>query len=521
MAADPQHGTPGPGEIGSSAVTCEGVTVRFGDFTAVEDVSASWETGRVHAIVGQNGAGKTTLSRVLGGMTRPLRGQVRVGGRPLESGDVPHARRLGVELVHQHFALPPSFTVSEAFELFNTGSRRGGAFRLRRLHDETARQLREAGITASPRARLNRQSVETLQALEITRALASRPRVLILDEPTAVLSPSAVTRLFERLKALAAQGICVIVVLHKLREVFAVAETIAVLRDGRLVLPPTPRDALDQDELSALIVGADRTGGPETRSKIRSAPVPAGAAPRLVLTGASAASAGHDAPAESLDLVVASGEIVGVAGVEGNGQRSLAELIAGVIPVTEGTVRIEGRDVTGVSVRDRRSCGLRTIPFDRNVEGVSLSSSIWENHAVLRQRGDRWLLSPQRLRRRCRESLKRWNVRYQSDAEEIGNLSGGNVQRVVLARELEDGVAFLLAAHPTRGLDIGATRFVQEALAKAAAGGTGVLLISADLDELFELSHRIVVLFGGRIAREFTPPYDLARIGRAMTGGAA
>lgn len=495
-----------------SGLQCRDVTVRFGELIAVDAVTASFPAGGVHVLVGQNGAGKTSLSRVLGGLIRPSGGEVLVGGEKLQSGSVTDARRHGVELVHQHFALPEGFSVAEVFELFNANPRGFlGSFTASRLERETRDLLAEAGIRVDPHAKIEQLPVETRQAIEITRALAGNPQVLVLDEPTAVLLPEAIERLFARLHELAARGLCVIVVLHKLAEVAAVADTVSVLRAGRMVLPPTPAAKVGQHQLAKMIMG-----DAPTSNSVLDVPRPDPAAPTVLrLSSVSGRTAEHDAPIRDVSLAVRRGEIVGIAGIEGNGQRALAEAIIGLSRPESGDVEFAGRSVGHLSVAQRRAAGVRAIPFERNTEGVSSDNAIWENFCAL---GEDHLISPRRLRAHCREALDSWGVAYRSEAEPIGDLSGGNVQRVVLARELSGSVELLLAAHPTRGLDVGGTQYVHHALVDAARKGTGIVLISSDLDELFEISHRIIVFLGGRAVTEFAPPFDIQAVGRAMTG---
>ncbi len=501
---------PAEGAPGDNVIDCAHVSVRFGDFTALDDVSIGWRPGSVNVVVGQNGAGKTTLARVLGGLQDASGGSVRLAGVPLTGGDVHEARRRGVELVHQHFALPATFTVAQALELFSSRPRRGGVFTRRRITEDATADLTAGGLDIAPDDLVGDLPVETLQALEVTRALASRPSVLVLDEPTAVLSPPAVRELFVRVRALAARGICVILVLHKLSEVFEVAETVSVLRGGRLVLSPTPVGEVDRRDLARLVVGSAMVQAAEPPAR------PADTTELMRLRGVSAAARGHDTALRDADLGLAKGEIVGVAGVEGNGQRSLVEALMGITPVDDGSIEMGGSDITGATVRARRDLGVRVIPFERNTEGVSKTSTLWENHALPgRRRG----LRPSAARRECREELDRWDVHYRSVDQQAGELSGGNVQKTILARELSGTVRCLIAAHPTRGLDIAATEFVRGAINEAAAGGTAVLLISADLDELFHLSHRLVVMCGGRVVAEFEPPYAIDAVGWAMTAG--
>ncbi len=496
------------------ALSCADVSVHFDSVTALDGVSATWRSGAINVLVGQNAAGKTTLARVLGGLQEPATGTVRIDDTGLRWGSVLDARRHGIELVHQHFALPRSFTVAQALELFSAvPGAAAKVFSPRTLRDRALTALERTGVSVDPDVQIGALPVESIQALEITRALVSEPRVLILDEPTALLPPSGVVALLERVRELAGSGICVLLVLHKLSEVYEVADTISVMCEGRLVLPPTDASAVSRDELTRLIVGQSAPDLPM---------VPAPDAEASVVFRAedlASATSGHDAPVDVPELEVAAGEIVGIAGVEGNGQRSLVEAIVGVARLDRGRLWLDGADISDASVRRRRERGLRAIPFDRNVEGVSRSSALWENHAVLRRPTDRWWLVRRRERRQCRRALDSWNVKYRSEQQCASDLSGGNVQKAILARELDGQVRLVVAAHPTRGLDIGAAAAVRTAMLDTVDAGAAMVLVSADLDELFLLSHRIVVLSGGRVAGEFRPPFDRTEIGWAMTSG--
>jgi simple sugar transport system ATP-binding protein len=498
------------------------VSVSFGDFRALTDVSVAFDGGRLHVLVGQNGAGKTTLARVLTGLIRPDAGELEVDGRSVQTGDVSASRAAGVEMVHQSFTLPPSFTVAESLELFSQRSRRSPVYSMRALNDGWREELAASGVDVRPSARIRELPIESVQAVEITRALASNANVLILDEPTAVLPPPAIERLFERLRRLRDRGVTVILVLHKLREVSAIAETVTVLRDGLVVLAPSSLASTTTGELSDLIVGAGRArvGAP---MEVVAAAVHEEAGPRelLQLTDVQTAHEGTEPALTDVNLVVRRREIVGVAGVEGNGQRALVRVITGLTTPAAGRVRFAGEDVTGQPAGRRRGIGVRAVPFDRNLQGVSQSSPLWENVAILPVvsggSGAR-LLRVGRLRADAARALDQWRVQYRSIDQRAGELSGGNVQRLILARELLEGVRLLVAAQPTRGLDIAATDFVRITLRELREADGAVVLISSDLDELFELSDRLIVILAGRIVAEFRPPYDVRAVGDAMVG---
>lgn len=513
----------------SNAIECRGVSVEYGDVKALVDVSVGFAPRMIHAVVGQNGAGKTTFARVAAGIVQPVRGSLSVGGREIPVGSVGAARAAGIELVHQSFALPPSFTVAEAME-FGAESGRG-VFTRRELERRWTRHLDALGVKVSPRERIRDLPVETQQAVEIARALVTEAKVLILDEPTAVLSPSGIDKLFERLKVMQAGGVTILLILHKIREVLAIAETVTVLRGGRLVEGPTPTVDTDAARLASAIIGstleltlsgADRealVGAAEEGGKAASSPA-AATAPILELRGVSTRSDPEGPALHDISLSVGRGEIVGVAGVEGNGQRTLVRAISHLADLTGGGVVLDGVDVTRRPLSERRASGLRVIPFERNSEGLSLSSPLWENWAarVLLLGGALKLINPARLRNACDSALKSWDVRFSTPNQPAGSLSGGNAQKVILAREIDDTATLIIAAQPTRGLDVGATAFVWRALREARARGCGILLISSDLDELFDISDRVVVMLSGRINGEFRPPYHLGDVGAAMTG---
>ncbi len=521
-----------------NAIECRGVSVTYGDVKALVDVSVGFAPRMIHAVVGQNGAGKTTFARVAAGIVQPVKGNLVIGGREVPVGNVGAARAAGIELVHQSFALPPSFTVAEAME-FGAESGRG-IFTRRELERRWTRHLDALGVKVSPRERIRDLPVETQQAVEIARALVTDAKVLILDEPTAVLSPSGIDKLFERLKVMQAGGVTILLILHKIREVLSIAETVTVLRGGRLVEGPVATADTDAAHLASAIIGstleltlsgADREalvgaaeeGGPEEGgTTVAAAPAAEAikAAPILELRGVSTRVDPEGPALHDIALSVARGEIVGVAGVEGNGQRTLVRAISHLADLTGGDIVLDGVEVTRRPLSERRASGLRVIPFERNSEGLSLSSPLWENWAArtLLLGGVLKLINPSRLRKACDASLKSWDVRFSSPSQPAGSLSGGNAQKVILAREIDETATLIIAAQPTRGLDVGATAFVWRALREAKARGCGILLISSDLDELFDISDRIVVMLSGRISGEFRPPYHLGEVGAAMTG---
>jgi len=513
----------------SIILACRDVAVRYGDVVALDDVSISFQRGLIHAVVGQNGAGKTTFARVVSGLVRPQKGSVEIGGTRLAGGSVNDARQAGVELVHQSFALPPSFTVAEAMQFGASGGRlytRGGLERRWQAH------LDALDVRVSAQARIRTLTVEQQQAVEIARALVSDARLLILDEPTAVLSPEGASKLFERVRRLKERGVTVLLILHKIREVLAVADTVSVLRGGRLVDGPLSTSGMDGDRLASMIIGSSaRALDGEDRAALTGAAVPHGEThaaaadrqPVARLRGVNTRPDEDGTALQAVDLTVGRGEIVGIAGVEGNGQRALVRAICGLAEVGAGSVELDGADVSRATLAERREAGLRVIPFERNAEGLSLTSPLWENWSAGRLLARPLLsaISPAGLRRDCKAALDAWDVRYAHVGQPAGSLSGGNAQKVILSREMDEAGRLVIAAQPTRGLDIGATAFVWEALRKARGRGCGVIFVSSDLDEIFDLADRVVVMLSGRIVAEFRPPFDLERVGAAMTGARA
>jgi simple sugar transport system ATP-binding protein len=511
-----------------AALACDGLTIRFGDVTALADVTLSLAPNLIHAVCGQNGAGKTSFARACAGLIAPAAGSITIAGKPLAAGHVAAARAAGVELVHQSFALPPSFTIAEAMEFGLTG-RTGAIYTRSGLQARWASHLRALGVEAKPSARIRDLPVETQQAVEIARALAGKARILILDEPTAVLAPGAAEALFARLRRLRDSGVTILIILHKIREVLAVADTVTVLRGGRLVEGPEKASGVSADRLARSIIGAARVARQdEDLEALVGATMPHGtrhthAAPARTVASLAGVSTRPGADGQSLaaiDLTVGAGEILGIAGVEGNGQRPLVEALAGLVPLAQGSVSLDNADVTGLPLAERRRRGLRIIPFERNTEGLSLSSPLWENFAARELIGQSALrlIDPGALRREAEAAFKTWDVRFGSVDNPARSLSGGNAQKVILAREVDAEARLIVLAQPTRGLDLGATAFVWQAMREARGRGLGLILISSDLDELFDISDRVIVLQGGRVSGQFVPPYDLAAVGAAMVG---
>jgi len=491
-------------------VSLTGIVKRYGRLVALDGVDLELAPGRVHAVVGENGAGKSTLMQILAGHVTRDAGSIALDGRPVAIDDVAQAHRLGISMVHQHFMLFPSLSVAENLTIGHE-PRRAGLFDRRTARAVVAELSERFGLQVDPDARVGDLSVGALQRVEILRALYRDARIVILDEPTAVLTPQETRSLFETIRGLAADGRTIVFVSHHLDEVLDHAERVTVLRDGR-VTADLPTAETDARGLARAMVGRDVV------LALRRPPAAPGR-PVLELLGVRAAGLGP------IDLTVRAGEIVGVAGVAGNGQGELADVVAGLVPATDGSITIDGRDVTSASVADRRGAGLSYIPEDRYRRGLAADASIRDNLVVGRHAGKagerRWQLDLAGIARRCERVVPAFRIPARDLDAPVRTLSGGNAQRVVVGRELADPHPLTLAAQPTRGIDVAATEFVRRALLDRRATGSGVLLISSDLEEIRTLSDRIVVLYGGRIAGELAADEaDDVGIGLLMAGAA-
>ena len=509
--------TPGANGPGSLAVSTDDLSVEFGSFKALKNVSVGFEVGKIHAVVGQNGAGKTTFSNALMGLVKASHGSLIVNGLHADSWSVRQARLAGLDMVHQIFTMPPNATVAEAFEFFQSTTSSFTPYRKSILNLKWQRTMTEFEIDISSEALINSLSIEAVQSLEIVRALMAKTQVLILDEPTAALAPPESKRLFENLRRLKEKGITIIIVLHKVAEVLEIADTVTVLRDGECIKSAVNADDFDAKSLTDEIIGLSEV----VPQKTELARMHSSSEEVLTLVALSTKQQTSESALVSFDLTVRPGEIVGIAGVEGNGQRALVEVIMGLIKATSGEIFFEKSSITKASVLARRMKGIRVIPFDRLTEGVSTTKTLWENTAAgtLVNNKRRFLfVSPKELRKESDKALKHWQVKYQSLDQNVSELSGGNVQRLIFSRELDSGLKLLIAAQPTRGLDVGATAFVHETLDALRNSGAGVLLVSADLEELFALSDRLIVLQRGRVSGSFTGPYDRSLVGNAMVG---
>ncbi len=468
----------------------------------------------MHALLGENGAGKSTLMNVLYGLHQPDEGEILLRGEPVRIGSPREAIGMRIGMVHQHFMLIPVMTVAENVVLASE-PRRGPLLDVSTA-EQRVRELSERfGLTVDPRARVEDIGVGQQQRVEILRVLHRGADLLILDEPTAVLTAQEIAELFKVLRTLTAEGVSVIFITHKLREVLEIADRVTVLRRGKKVETVATEGATEAS-LAKLMVGRDVLFRLEKRSTQTGE--------TLLEVSDLEVDDERGLPAvRGLSLQVRAGEIVGVAGVDGNGQSELVEAITGLRAPRAGHVRVGGRDVTGTGVRGALAAGIGHIAEDRHRRGLVLDFSLAENLALREYRRaplSRFgLLSPKRMESQAKPLLEQYDVRGGQPGTTAGSLSGGNQQKVVIARELAEEPQVTVAAQPTRGLDVGAIEFVHRRLLEQRDANRGVLLVSLELEEIRSLADRVLVIYEGRIVAELAPDVTDEEIGVAMLGG--
>jgi ABC-type uncharacterized transport system ATPase subunit len=494
-----------------------GITKRFGDLVANSEVSLRARAGEILGLLGENGAGKTTLMNVVSGLYRPDEGEILLDGKPVRFGGAGDAIRAGIGMVHQHFMLVPVFTVAENVVLGIEPTGPLDHLDLKRARQSVRRISAEHGLAVDPDARIEQLPVGVQQRVEIIKVLFRSANVLIFDEPTAVLTPQEVAEFFQILRSLRDAGKALIFITHKLNEVLEVADRISVLRRGKIVGEAAPKTATGA-ELAELMVGRPVRFTVEKKA----------AHPGVMVLEANhlqVLSELEEMAVGGIDLGVRAGEVVGIAGVQGNGQTELVEAITGLRRVAGGSIAFVGRDITHTSARDRHRMGMAHVPEDRQKMGLIGEFDLAEN-MILDTYYDRRFASGIALRwpdvhDASVKGIIDFDVRAPSIFTLAAHLSGGNQQKLIVARELSRDIKLLVAAQPTRGLDVGSIEYIHTRIIAARDAGVAVIIVSTELDEILALSDRILVMFRGRIAGAFEAgTATVADIGLAMAGAA-
>ena len=498
----------------TAALELRGITKRFPGVLANDAIDMTVRTGEIHALVGENGAGKTTLMSVLFGLFPADAGEIFLHGEPVRFASALDAIRAGLGMVHQAFRLFPTLTVADNVVFREEPTKRGLIDRTEsvgRVGDLAERY----GLAVDPRAVIETLPVGVLQRVEILKALYREARILILDEPTAVLTPQERDKLFEVIRRLRDSGRTILFITHKLGEVMSLSDRVTVLRDGRSVADLTTADT-SPEEIAHQMTG--RAVELDKRAPAHEPGEPVLTIADLTVIGEHGRPAVHDAAFE-----VRSGEIVGVAGIAGNGQTELIEAVAGLKEPAAGSISLNGKDLTTADVLARRSVGMAYVPEDRHGVGTSHRASVSANLLLGHQRTPglqrKGWLDLRSVRSHARSLVETYAIRSGPIGSPVSTLSGGNLQKVVVAREMSHGAPVLIAEQPTRGLDIAAIEFIHERLVKFRDDGGAVLLVSAELSEILALSSRILVMFEGRIVAELDPfRVTETDIGLYMTG---
>jgi simple sugar transport system ATP-binding protein len=490
-----------------------GITKRYGSLVANDHIDLTVEPGQIHALLGENGAGKTTLMNVLYGLLQPDEGQILVDDQPQKFGSPADAIKAGIGMVHQHFMLVPVFTVAENVTLGMERTRALGLLDRRRTRRDVRELSERYGLQVDPDALVEDLPVGVQQRVEIVKALMREANVLILDEPTSVLTPGETEELFRIMRELRAGGRSIVFISHKLKEVQAIADTITVIRRGRVVgeRPPTASDA----ELASLMVGRS--------VQLRVSKPPANPGDVLLdVQDLTVAGEHGQAAVDGVSFQVRAGEILGVAGVQGNGQTELCEALLGVLPTAGGSVHVEGRDLTRATPRQRLRAGLGYIPEDRQEDGLVASFSVADNLILDVYNQPPYAsgiaLDLGTINATAAGRVAQFDIRTTSTATPAGTLSGGNQQKVILAREIGRDVRVLVASQPTRGLDVGSIEFVHRRIVEERDQGVAVLIVSSELDEIYALSDRIAVMYEGRITGFRPPTVPAEELGLLMAG---
>ena len=490
------------------------ITKTFGNVVANDDVSINIEKGTIHAIVGENGAGKSTIMRVAYGFYAADGGEILIDGKVVKINSPEDAINLGIGMVHQHFMLVDTMTAAENIVL---GAETGGAFNLdlEKANADIAALSNELRLGVNPKAYIEDISVGAQQRVELLKALYRKAELLILDEPTAVLTPQEVEDFFNILRLMKKQGKTIVIITHKLEEVLAISDFVTVMRDGKVVGNVKTSETNAKD-LARMIVGRDVL--------LRVEKTDANPKDSVLNVNNLSVASKHGESLNNVSFNVRAGEIVGIAGIEGNGQTELIEAIAGLIPIQNGTIELFGENITTAAPRKRKELGIAHIPEDRHKRGLLLDSDLEENSILgvhyrppVTSNG---FLNSSAIAARTKEIIENFDVRPPNPELAAKNLSGGNQQKLIIGREFELNPKLLLVSQPTRGVDIGAIEFIHRKLIVLRDSGSAILLVSAELEEVTALADRLLVIYKGTFVGEVDPKTTSnEEIGLLMTGG--
>ncbi|MFW5933157.1 MAG: ABC transporter ATP-binding protein [Actinomycetota bacterium] len=491
-----------------------GITKRFPGVVANDSIDLTFESGEIHGLLGENGAGKSTLMNILYGLYGADEGEIFIDGQKVEFADPGEAIDAGIGMVHQHFMLVPVFTVAENITLGVEETRQAGRLDRRRANEAVRELAERSGLPVEPDAVVEDLPVGLQQRVEILKALYRDARLLILDEPTAVLTPQEANDLFDAIRGFVAEGRSVVFISHKLREHREVSDRVSVLRRGRMVGTADPRESSEQ-ELADLMVGR-----PVDLTVDRGEATPGGAV--LEVRDLTVRDETDKVVVEGIDLEVRSGEILAIAGVEGNGQTPLVRALTGLEPGFDGEVQISGHSIAGTSRKQVLRSGVGHVPEDRTRDGLVAAFTVAENLVL-----DLWDAEPfarrgsldfRAIADHAQEKIAAFDIRTPSIHTPAGSLSGGNQQKVVVAREFHGDIALLVASQPTRGLDVGSIEHIHSSLISKRDEGTAVLIVSSELDEVLALADRVAMMFRGRIVGPFDVPISKDVVGQMMAG---
>ena len=487
------------------------ISKSFPGVIANRDISLQIDRATIHAIVGENGAGKSTLMKILYGLHQPDSGTIAINGVITQFKSPSEAMAAGIGMVHQHFMLADNLTVLENI-ILGSEPTKYGVLSLGDARKHVNELATSIGVEIDLDLPISDLGVGQRQRVEILKVLFRGAEILVLDEPTAVLVPQEVDELFTNLRKLVANGTTILFISHKLDEVLSISDQITVIRQGSTVATVSPK-SIDRLRLAELMVGSDLPSHGERTTKV-------GEKIQLSARNLTVVAKNRKNPVQNVSFDIFESEIIGIAGVDGNGQFELCEALLGLVD-TQGTVEIGGIDVSNLNVRERLDQGLAYIPFDRHREGLMLTASLWENallgHENSLSRGP--MIDVESAKKSCREIIERFGVMTPSELVPAFVLSGGNQQKLVVGRNLATAPKVLIAAHPTRGIDVGAQAAVWDEIRRSRDAGMSVLLVSADLEEILGLSDRILVMFDGKISAELDPKKATPQIlGKYMTG---